>query len=89
MIQAKRYTRTVDVSAVRDLYGTVMNEGANRGILITTASYGPDAYEFANGKPISLVDGPNLLLMLQRHGKKFKIDLEEARRLNAINQNSN
>jgi len=82
VIQAKRYTRTVDVSAVRDLYGTVMNEGANRGILITTASYGPDAYEFAKDKPISLVDGPNLLVMLQKHGKKFKIDLEEARRLN-------
>jgi len=85
VIQAKRYTRTVDVSAVRDLYGTVMNEGANRGILITTASYGPDAYEFAKDKPISLVDGPNLLLMLQKHGKKFKIDLEEARRLNNEN----
>jgi restriction system protein len=83
VIQAKRYTRTVDVSAVRDLYGTVMNEGANRGILITTASYGPDAYEFAKDKPLSLVDGPNLLQMLQRHGKKFRIDLEEARQLNA------
>jgi HJR/Mrr/RecB family endonuclease len=82
VIQAKRYTRTVDVSAVRDLYGTVMNEGANRGILITTASYGPDAYEFAKDKPLSLVDGQNLLVMLQKHGKKFKIDLEEARRLN-------
>lgn len=82
VIQAKRYTRTVDVSAVRDLYGTVMNEGANRGILITTASYGPDAYDFAKDKPISLVDGPNLLLMLKKHGKRFKIDLEEARRLN-------
>ncbi len=32
VLQAKRYTRTVDVSAVRDLYGTVMNEGANRGV---------------------------------------------------------
>jgi restriction system protein len=83
VIQAKRYTRTVDVSAVRDLYGTVMNEGANRGILITTASYGPDSYEFAKDKPISLVDGPNLIQMLQRHGKKFRIDLEEARQLNA------
>jgi restriction system protein len=72
----------VDVSAVRDLYGTVMNEGANRGILITTSSYGPDAYEFAKDKAISLVDGPNLIQMLQKHGKKFKIDLEEARRLN-------
>ncbi|MCF8194580.1 MAG: restriction endonuclease [Polynucleobacter sp.] len=87
VIQAKRYTRTVDVSAVRDLYGTVMNEGANRGILITTASYGPDAYEFVKDKPLSLVDGPNLLLMLQKHGKKYKIDLEEARRLNSENQN--
>jgi len=69
------------------LYGTVMNEGANRGILIATSSYGPDSYEFAKDKPISLVDGPNLLLMLQKHGKKFKIDLEEARRLNEENKN--
>jgi len=86
VLQAKRYTRTVDVSAVRDLYGTIMNEGANRGIIITTASFGPDAYEFSKDKPISLVDGQNLLLMLQKHGKKFKIDLEEARRLNIENQ---
>ena len=86
VLQAKRYTRTVDVSAVRDLYGTIMNEGANRGIIITTASFGPDAYEFSKDKPISLVDGQNLLLMLQKHGKKFKIDLEEARQLNIENQ---
>jgi restriction system protein len=81
VLQAKRYTKPVDVAAVRDLYGTVMNEGANRGILITTSSYGPDAYEFAKNKPISLVDGPNLLVMLRRHGKSFRIDLVEARRL--------
>ena len=79
VIQAKRYTKTVDVSAVRDLYGTVMNEGANRGILITTAGYGPDAYDFAKDKPISLIDGPNLLAMLQRHGKKYRINIAEAR----------
>jgi restriction system protein len=81
VLQAKRYTNPVDVAAVRDLYGTVMNEGANRGILITTSSYGPDAYEFAKNKPLSLVDGPNLLQMLQRHGRKFRLDLVEARRL--------
>lgn len=28
VIQAKRYTNTVGVSAVRDLYGTVEHEGA-------------------------------------------------------------
>lgn len=79
VIQAKRYTRTVGVSAVRDLYGTVMNEGASRGILVTTADYGPDAYSFANGKPITLMNGANLLHMMQRHGKNAKIDLKEAR----------
>ncbi|MET4132305.1 restriction system protein [Porphyrobacter sp. MBR-155] len=81
VIQAKRYTRTVGVSAVRDLYGTVMNEGASRGILVTTADYGPDAYSFANGKPITLMNGANLLHMMERHGQKAKIDLREAREL--------
>ncbi|MHA4837881.1 restriction endonuclease [Sphingopyxis sp. MSC1_008] len=83
VIQAKRYTRTVGVSAVRDLYGTIMNEGASRGILVTTADYGPDAYNFANGKPITLMNGANLLYMLERHGFEAKIDITEARMLNA------
>lgn len=81
VIQAKRYTRTVGVSAVRDLYGTVMNEGASRGILVTTADYGPDAHSFANGKPLTLMNGANLLHMMQKHGQKAKIDLKEARAL--------
>lgn len=85
VLQAKRYTRSVDVAAVRDLYGTVMNEGANRGILVTTSSFGPDSYEFAKDKPISLVDGPNLIAMLKRHGRGFRIDLAEARRLETEN----
>jgi len=66
---------------VRDLYGTIMNEGANKGILVTTSDYGPDAYAFANGKPITLLNGANLLHMLAKHGHNVKIDIEEARRL--------
>lgn len=80
VVQAKRYTRTVEVAAVRDLYGTLIAEGANRGILITTSSFGPDSYDFAKDKPISLVDGQNLLVMLQKHGRNYRIDLAEARR---------
>jgi restriction system protein len=79
VIQAKRYTRTVDVSAVRDLYGTVMNEGASKGILVTTADYGPDAYSFANGKPLTLLSGANLLHLLERHGYRAHIDIRSAR----------
>lgn len=81
VIQAKRYAHTVDVSAVRDLYGTVLNEGATKGILVTTADYGGDAYEFAKSKPLTLLNGNNLLHLLEKHGHRAKIDLQEARRV--------
>lgn len=81
VIQAKRYTNLVGVEAVRDLYGTVVNEGANRGILVTTSRFGPESYEFAKDKPLSLVDGPNLLEMLRRQGREYRIDIGEAKQL--------
>lgn len=81
VIQAKRYTNTVDVSAVRDLYGTVLNEGATKGILVTTTDYGPDAYDFAKDKPLTLLTGGNLLHLLAKHGHKAKIDIKEAKRI--------
>jgi restriction system protein len=83
VIQAKRYTIPVDVSAVRDLYGTVVNEGANTGILVTTSQFGPDAYQFAQNKPLKLLTGAQLLGLLERHGYRFRIDLAEARSLAA------
>lgn len=79
VVQAKRYTNTVGVSAVRDLYGTLLNEGAMKGILVTTSDYGPDAYSFAKDKPITLLSGSNLLHLLQKHGHKAYIHLQQAR----------
>lgn len=79
IIQAKRYTNVVGVSAVRDLYGTVLNEGASKGILVTTSDYGADSYEFAKDKPLTLLNGSNLLHMLERHGYEARIDLREAK----------
>lgn len=67
VIQAKRYKNTVGVSAVRDLFGTVQNEGASKGILVTTSGYGQSSYEFASGKPLELLDGANLLYLLAEH----------------------
>ncbi|KKG62115.1 restriction endonuclease [Methanosarcina mazei] len=80
VIQAKRYTNVVGVSAVRDLYGTIMNEGANKGILVSTSNYGNDAYEFAKEKPITLMNGSNLLYLLEKHGHKARIDIKEAKK---------
>lgn len=82
VIQAKRYTNVVGVAAVRDLFGTVHNEGATKGILVTTSTYGTDAYEFAKDKPLTLLSGGELLSLLAAHGHRAKIDLQEAKALN-------
>jgi restriction system protein len=67
VIQAKRYKNTVGVSAVRDLFGTMQNEGASKGILVTTSGYGRASFEFAQNKPLELLSGSNLLYLLEEH----------------------
>lgn len=68
VVQVKRYRNTVSPSAVRDLYGTVQSEGANKGVLITTSGFGPTSHTFANGKPLTLVSGTDLVELLHQHG---------------------
>lgn len=79
VIQAKRYNNVVGVSAVRDLYGTMMNEGAVKGILVTTSHYGKDSIEFAKNKPLTLISGPELVYLFNKHGKDFKIELTKSK----------
>ncbi len=83
VVQAKRYTNVVDVSAVRDLYGTCMHEGAMKGILVTTSHFGHDSYNFVKDKPITLINGSQMLGLLEKFGYRFRINLEEARVINA------
>ena len=73
IVQAKLYTRTVQPTYVRDLWGTVQHEGATKGIMITTSGYGPDSYKFAGGKPLNLIDGSGLLFLCQQHGIPARI----------------
>jgi restriction system protein len=79
VIQAKRYTKVVPVSAVRDLYGTMINEGATKGILVTTADFGPDSREFAKSKPLTLINGAHLVFLLEQQGYRVRLDVAEAR----------
>ena len=72
-VQAKLYTKTVQPAYVRDLYGTMQHEGATLGIMITTSGYGPASVEFANGKPLHLIDGPGLISICQEHGIPARI----------------
>jgi restriction system protein len=72
-VQAKLYTRTVRPTHVRDLFGTMQHEGATLGIMITTSGYGPSSVEFANGKPMHLIDGHGLISICQEHGIPARI----------------
>jgi restriction system protein len=73
VVQAKLWTRTVPPSAVRDLFGTVVDAGATKGILITTSGFGPSSYQFATGKPLQLIDGTALLSLCHLHNIPARI----------------
>ncbi|MFY1637137.1 restriction endonuclease [Solwaraspora sp. WMMB335] len=78
IVLARRGGGTVDVSAVRDLFGVVQAESASNGILVTTTGYVPAAFEFASGKPLELIDGSGLLHMLaETIGVKARIDTRQ------------
>ncbi len=68
VIQAKRYTGTVPVEAVRALYGTMQEKKAYTGLVVTTSSFGPASYAFARevGR-ITLIDGGRLVVLLRDH----------------------
>ncbi|MFD3327822.1 restriction endonuclease [Streptomyces sp. NPDC058701] len=73
VVQVKRYRNTVPPTAVRDLYGTVQDKGANKGVLVTTATFGPGSYTFANGKPLELVPGDALVELLHQYGLRGRL----------------
>jgi restriction system protein len=78
IVQAKRYRNTVGVSAVRDLYTGLSNEGAAKGIFVATSGYGKAAYDFVKNKPLEFLSGSNLLHLLEEHaGIKARIDFPE------------
>lgn len=61
VVQCKRYQNTVGEEIVRDLYGTLIHEAADRAFLVTTAEISNAAHEWADGKPITLIDGGTLV----------------------------
>ncbi|MFD8303469.1 restriction endonuclease [Streptomyces sp. NPDC059690] len=73
VVQVKRYRNTVPPTAVRDLYGTVQDVGANKGVLVTTAGFGPGSHTFARGKPLELISGGELVDLLHRHGLRGRL----------------
>lgn len=66
VVQCKRYSGSVGEPVVRDLYGTLLHEEAQRAYLMTTGSFTQQALEWAEGKPIVLYDGVGLVRLIRR-----------------------
>lgn len=69
IIQCKRYAGSVGEPIIRDLYGVVTSERANKGILITTGHFTKSAIAFAENKPIELIDGAQLKVLIEQYLK--------------------
>ncbi len=64
IIQCKRYSGSVGEPFVRDLYGVMISERANKGILVTNSIFTTNALAFAAGKPLELIDRAALIKLL-------------------------
>lgn len=75
-IQCKKFiTQKVGVGAMRDFYGAMAGKLSNsKGIFITTNIFTTEAENFAEDKPIELIDGDNLLKLIKLAKKDKEMD---------------
>jgi hypothetical protein len=60
------HQRDIDAGPLQDLHQVVVDEGAQRGIFVTSGIFHETARAYAHLKPLELVDGSDLLRSLQR-----------------------
>jgi restriction system protein len=61
-VQCKAWnTYLVGVKPVRELFGVMAADGVRKGYFVCTGAYTPEAIAFAEGKPLKLVTGEELL----------------------------
>jgi len=74
LVEAKKYRqdRTIGVSLVRTLYGTLHDYQANSGMLVTTSTYSKDAHGFQKRHQyqLSLRDYTDVATWIQKYGTK-------------------
>jgi len=66
VVQCKRWRGNVGEPIVRDFYGTMQHEKADKGAVITTGRFTQQAKEWVKGKPIYLYDGAQFIKAWKR-----------------------
>jgi restriction system protein len=82
LVQCKHWkTQKLDVRVVREMYGVMTAEGASGAIIITSGLFTQDARNFAEDKPIDLVEGyqlADLIMSVQKPSPRAQ-NLEQSK----------
>lgn len=66
LVQCKQWkTTSVGVPVIREMFGLLTAQKADEVVVITSGDFTREARSFAEAKPIRLVDGPQLLALVQ------------------------
>ena len=66
LVQCKQWkVYSVGAPVIREMFGLMTAEKADEVIVVTSGKFTRDAREFAAGKPVRLIDGPQLLALVQ------------------------
>jgi restriction system protein len=66
LVQCKQWkVFSVGAPVIREMFGLLTAEKADEAIIVTSGNFTRDAQDFAAGKPIHLIDGPQLLALVQ------------------------
>ena len=71
LVQCKQWkVFSVGAPVIREMFGLMTAEKADEAVIVTSGTFTRDAQSFAQGKPIRLVDGPQLLALVQSVQKR-------------------
>ncbi|WOH39407.1 restriction endonuclease [Thalassotalea fonticola] len=77
IVQCKQWrTQKIGVKTVRELYGVMVAENADRAIVMCSGTYTGEAYVFAKGKPLELIGGTQLKGMIDSVSTNRPIDTQ-------------
>jgi restriction system protein len=77
IVQCKQWrTYKVGVKPVRELFGIMAAERADRAVFITSGTYTDEAIRFAEGKALDLIDGAELWVMLRQFQGSLRQSLQ-------------
>ena len=61
VVQCKRWRGTIGEPELRDFYGAMHHEKADKGMFVTTGKFTQQARDWSKGKPMELLDGDGFL----------------------------